>query len=87
MSDAVADSEEEICDFDVEDEFVKRIIESGVDLRDHSTRVESQLRGSNKLVVNDCINHAEELAELYGQITECDSVFEVGSFITLFFLF
>lgn len=74
-----ADSNEEVeCEFDVEDEFVKQLVESGVDLRDHSSRVEAQLRGTNKEVVSDCISHAAELTELHEQITECDQVFEVS---------
>ncbi|CAD5228228.1 unnamed protein product [Bursaphelenchus okinawaensis] len=70
-------SDDEVeCQFNIEDEFVKRLIESEVDLRDHSTKVETQLRGSNRLVVEDCIDHAEELVELNEQITECDQTFE-----------
>lgn len=66
--------------FDIDDELVKRSLESGVDLRDYSANIESQLRGVNKLAVHDCVKHAEELTELHDQLTGCDQVFGVSSF-------
>lgn len=65
--------------FDVDDELVRKSLESGVDLRDYSASIESQLRGVNKLAVHDCVRHAEELAELHNQLTECDKVFGVSN--------
>jgi hypothetical protein len=67
-------------DFDIEDELVKKSLESGVDLREYSANIESQLRGVNKLAVHDCVKHAEQLAELHNQLTECDQVFGVSKF-------
>lgn len=36
--------------FDIDDELVKKSLESGVDLRDYSASIETQLRGVGKIV-------------------------------------
>ncbi|KAI6191229.1 Vacuolar protein sorting-associated protein 52-like protein [Aphelenchoides bicaudatus] len=74
-TDSILDEETNEDQFDIDDELVRKSLESGVDLRDYASNIESQLRGVNRLAVHDCVKHAEELAELHNQITECDQVF------------
>lgn len=77
-TESVLDEETGEDNFDADDELVRKALESGLDLREYSTNIESQLRGVNRLAVHDCVKHAEELAELHNQLTECDQVFGVS---------
>ncbi|KAI6226931.1 Vacuolar protein sorting-associated protein 52-like protein [Aphelenchoides besseyi] len=80
-----SDSDSEDFELDVENEFVRKQLQSGVDLRDYAANVESQLRETNQFVVSDCVKRAEELAELHDQLKECDNVFgNLESMLTSF---
>jgi hypothetical protein len=77
-TDSVLDEETLDDQFDTDSELVRKALESGLDLREYASNIESQLRGANRLAAHDCVKHAEELAELHDQLTECDQVFEVS---------
>ncbi|KAI6173973.1 Vacuolar protein sorting-associated protein 52-like protein [Aphelenchoides besseyi] len=80
-----SDSDSEDFELDVENEFVRKQLQSGVDLRDYAANVESQLRETNQFVVSDCVKRAEELSELHDQLKECDNVFgSLESMLTSF---
>uniref|UniRef100_A0AC35F9Z8 Vacuolar protein sorting-associated protein 52 homolog n=1 Tax=Panagrolaimus sp. PS1159 TaxID=55785 RepID=A0AC35F9Z8_9BILA len=60
---------------DIDDEFVRASLESGMDLREYSNKLENELRSAHRLAVDDCIEQADHLAELHEKIVECEQTF------------
>lgn len=58
------------------DEFVKDVLQSGVDLRAYSSDVEKQLKEVECDLVADYIKQSPNIAKLHGQINECDGILE-----------
>ena len=63
---------------DIDDEFVRASLSSGMDLREYSDKVENELKSAHRLAVKDCIAEAEHLAELNDKIIECEQTFAVS---------
>ncbi|TKR81701.1 hypothetical protein L596_015532 [Steinernema carpocapsae] len=61
---------------EADDEIVRSALESGLDLRKYSAQIDEQLKVANQEAVQDCIQQADKLVDLHGQITKCDEVFE-----------
>lgn len=64
--------------FDLDDEVVRASLESGLDLREYSAKIDAQLKSANRVAVKDCIEQAENLADLHEKIVGCDRVYEVN---------
>ncbi|KAH7698689.1 vacuolar protein sorting-associated protein 52, partial [Aphelenchoides avenae] len=62
--------------FDLDDEVVRASLESGLDLREYSAKIDAQLKSANRVAVKDCIEQADNLADLHEKIVECDRVYE-----------
>uniref|UniRef100_A0AC34GWI9 Vacuolar protein sorting-associated protein 52 homolog n=1 Tax=Panagrolaimus sp. ES5 TaxID=591445 RepID=A0AC34GWI9_9BILA len=60
---------------DIDDEFVRASLSSGMDLRQYSEKLENELAGAHQLAVDHCIEEADKLAELHEQIVECEATF------------
>lgn len=60
----------------ISDEFVKEILQSGVDLRSYSAEIESRLRDVENASVGDYIKESGNIASLHRQITDCDEILE-----------
>uniref|UniRef100_A0A1I8GX19 Vacuolar protein sorting-associated protein 52 homolog n=1 Tax=Macrostomum lignano TaxID=282301 RepID=A0A1I8GX19_9PLAT len=58
------------------DDEVRQALQSGVDLRDYSRQVESQLDAAQALSIQDYLGQAVNIARLHRQIKDCDSVLE-----------
>lgn len=58
------------------DEFVRDVLQSGVDLRVYSRQVESELKEVESDLVADYIKQSPNIAKLHGQINECDGILE-----------
>uniref|UniRef100_A0A914Z5Q9 Vacuolar protein sorting-associated protein 52 homolog n=1 Tax=Panagrolaimus superbus TaxID=310955 RepID=A0A914Z5Q9_9BILA len=60
---------------DIDDEFVRASLSSGMDLRQYSEKLENELAGAHQLAVDHCIEEADKLAELHEQIVDCEATF------------
>ncbi|RWS07403.1 vacuolar protein sorting-associated protein 52-like protein, partial [Dinothrombium tinctorium] len=58
------------------DEFVKGVLQSGIDLRSFSKKTENELKAVENACVADYINESSNIACLHSQISECDSILE-----------
>ncbi|VDK70522.1 unnamed protein product [Anisakis simplex] len=72
-SESAAQSEDSYTE--VNDEIVRKALESGMDLREYSAKLEEQLKNAQKSAVGDCIEQADKLAELHIELTACDDAF------------
>lgn len=63
--------------FDIDDETVQKSLESGMDLRECAAQIEKNLKSTQVLAIQDCINQVEKLADFHEQITSCDGILEV----------
>ncbi|KHN78067.1 Vacuolar protein sorting-associated protein 52 -like protein [Toxocara canis] len=60
---------------EVDDKIVRDALESGMDLREYSAKLDDQLKTAHRLAVQDCIEQADKLAELHLELTACDDAF------------
>lgn len=58
------------------DDFVKEVLQSGVDLRAYSQKVEKELRVIENESIGDYIKESSNIASLHGQINGCDQILE-----------
>ena len=63
---------------EIDDEFVRASLASGMDLREYSDKVENELRSAHRHAVKDCIAQAEKLADLHVKIVDCEQTFAVS---------
>lgn len=63
--------------FDIDDETVQKSLESGMDLRECAAQIEKDLKSTQALAVQDCIDQVEKLADFHEQVTSCDGILEV----------
>ncbi|KAG2469315.1 VPS52 protein, partial [Polypterus senegalus] len=63
----------------LEDELVKEALKTGVDLRQYSKQVESELQRIEQASIKDYIKESQNIASLHNQITACDSILEMLS--------
>lgn len=81
-----SDSKEKVVFFfKVDDEIVREALESGMDLREYSSKLEEQLKSAHRLAVHDCIEQADKLADLHIELTACDDAFAVCNLCSFFF--
>ncbi|XP_014674937.1 PREDICTED: vacuolar protein sorting-associated protein 52 homolog isoform X2 [Priapulus caudatus] len=60
----------------LEDELVKEALKTGVDLRQYSREIESELLQVENASIQDYIKESQNIASLHNQITACDSILE-----------
>ncbi|XP_074468499.1 vacuolar protein sorting-associated protein 52 homolog [Sebastes fasciatus] len=60
----------------LEDDLVKEALKTGVDLRQYSKQVESDLQRIEQASIKDYIKESQNIALLHNQITACDSILE-----------
>ncbi|XP_029369670.1 vacuolar protein sorting-associated protein 52 homolog [Echeneis naucrates] len=60
----------------LEDDLVKEALRTGVDLRQYSKQVESELQRIEQASIKDYIKESQNIALLHNQITACDSILE-----------
>ncbi|XP_056876482.1 vacuolar protein sorting-associated protein 52 homolog [Takifugu flavidus] len=60
----------------LEDDLVKEALRTGVDLRQYSKQVESELHRIEQASIKDYIKESQNIASLHNQITACDSILE-----------
>ncbi|XP_070702389.1 vacuolar protein sorting-associated protein 52 homolog [Pempheris klunzingeri] len=60
----------------LEDDLVKEALKTGVDLRQYSKQVESELQRIEQASIKDYIMESQNIALLHNQITACDSILE-----------
>ncbi|KAF5899902.1 vacuolar protein sorting-associated protein 52 isoform X1, partial [Clarias magur] len=60
----------------LEDELVQEALRTGVDLRQYSKQVESELQRIEQASIKDYIKESQNIASLHNQITACDSILE-----------
>lgn len=60
----------------LEDDLVKEALKTGVDLRQYSKQVESELQRIEQASIRDYIKESQNIALLHNQITACDSILE-----------
>ncbi|KAM6974938.1 vacuolar protein sorting-associated protein 52 homolog isoform 2-T2 [Tautogolabrus adspersus] len=60
----------------LEDDLVKEALKTGVDLRQYSKQVESELQRIEQASIKDYIKESQNIALLHNQITACDSILE-----------
>ncbi|XP_030644650.1 vacuolar protein sorting-associated protein 52 homolog [Chanos chanos] len=60
----------------LEDDLVKEALKTGVDLRQYSKQVETELQRIEQASIKDYIKESENIASLHNQITACDSILE-----------
>uniref|UniRef100_A0A672K762 Vacuolar protein sorting-associated protein 52 homolog n=1 Tax=Sinocyclocheilus grahami TaxID=75366 RepID=A0A672K762_SINGR len=64
----------------LEDDLVKEALKTGVDLRQYSKQVETELQRIEQASIKDYIKESQNIASLHNQITACDSILEVSAF-------
>jgi hypothetical protein len=57
-----------------QDEVIREALSSGIDLRMYSRQVDSELRHMEMLSIEDYVNEADAIAELFEQINSCEGV-------------
>ncbi|XP_068188454.1 vacuolar protein sorting-associated protein 52 homolog [Antennarius striatus] len=60
----------------LEDDLMKEALKTGVDLRQYSKQVESELQRIEQASIKDYIKESQNIALLHNQITACDSILE-----------
>uniref|UniRef100_A0A8C1UEV6 Vacuolar protein sorting-associated protein 52 homolog n=1 Tax=Cyprinus carpio TaxID=7962 RepID=A0A8C1UEV6_CYPCA len=60
----------------LEDDLVKEALRTGVDLRQYSIQVETELQRIEQASIKDYIKESQNIASLHNQITACDSILE-----------
>ncbi|KAG9333684.1 hypothetical protein JZ751_010674 [Albula glossodonta] len=60
----------------LEDDLVKEALKTGVDLRQYSKQVETELQHIEQASIKDYIKESQNIASLHNQITACDSILE-----------
>ena len=60
----------------LEDELVRDVLQSGVDLRSYSGQVEKELRSIESDLVRDYLKESPKIANLHEEITGCDKILE-----------
>ena len=60
----------------LDDDFVREVLQSGVDLRSYSSQVEKELKTVVDSSVQDLIKESENIADLHSQINDCDKILE-----------
>lgn len=60
----------------LEDDLVKEALRTGVDLRQYSKQVETELQRIEQASIKDYIKESQNIALLHNQITACDSILE-----------
>ncbi|XP_051526785.1 vacuolar protein sorting-associated protein 52 homolog [Myxocyprinus asiaticus] len=60
----------------LEDDLVKEALKTGVDLRQYSKQVETELQRIEQVSIKDYIKESQNIASLHNQITACDSILE-----------
>uniref|UniRef100_A0A9J7ZW82 Vacuolar protein sorting-associated protein 52 homolog n=1 Tax=Cyprinus carpio carpio TaxID=630221 RepID=A0A9J7ZW82_CYPCA len=60
----------------LEDDLVKEALRTGVDLRQYSKQVETELQRIEQASIKDYIKESQNIASLHNQITACDSILE-----------
>ncbi|XP_024154158.1 vacuolar protein sorting-associated protein 52 homolog isoform X2 [Oryzias melastigma] len=60
----------------LEDDLVKEALKTGVDLRQYSKQVETELQRIEQASIKDYIKESQNIALLHNQITACDSILE-----------
>ncbi|XP_060743232.1 vacuolar protein sorting-associated protein 52 homolog [Tachysurus vachellii] len=60
----------------LEDELVQEALRTGVDLRQYSKQVETELHHIEQASIKDYIKESQNIASLHNQITACDSILE-----------
>ncbi|XP_068071369.1 vacuolar protein sorting-associated protein 52 homolog isoform X2 [Danio rerio] len=70
----------------LEDDLVKEALKTGVDLRQYSRQVETELQQIEQASIKDYIKESQNIASLHNQITACDSILEAVTKIREFIL-
>uniref|UniRef100_A0A8C2J9R3 Vacuolar protein sorting-associated protein 52 homolog n=1 Tax=Cyprinus carpio TaxID=7962 RepID=A0A8C2J9R3_CYPCA len=60
----------------LEDDLVKEALRTGVELRQYSKQVETELQRIEQASIKDYIKESQNIASLHNQITACDSILE-----------
>ncbi|XP_065060211.1 vacuolar protein sorting-associated protein 52 homolog isoform X1 [Rhopilema esculentum] len=60
----------------MQDEFFQQALAKGTDLRQYSEEIEDELRGLEKLSIQDYIKESKNIASLHKQIKNCDGILE-----------
>ncbi|XP_059366105.1 vacuolar protein sorting-associated protein 52 homolog [Carassius carassius] len=60
----------------LEDDLVKEALKTGVDLRQYSKQVETELQRIEQASIKDYIKESQNIASLHNQISACDSILE-----------
>ncbi|XP_059412927.1 vacuolar protein sorting-associated protein 52 homolog [Carassius carassius] len=60
----------------LEDDLVKEALKTGMDLRQYSKQVETELQHIEQASIKDYIKESQHIASLHNQITACDSILE-----------
>ncbi len=60
------------------DAVVQEALRSGVDLREYSAQVETELRDVENKSLQDYIRESHNIASLHNQIVDCDQILEVS---------
>ena len=56
------------------DEIVKKALDKGVNLKNYSLQIASDLKKAEKDCITDFLENANEVASLYGQVKICDDI-------------
>ncbi|KAL3123811.1 hypothetical protein niasHT_010024 [Heterodera trifolii] len=70
------DSVRDFSNLDLEDEVMRQKLGNQQDIRDYLTEIEGELKRAEELTIDDCIGQADRIAELAGEIDECDGALE-----------
>ncbi|XP_015927404.1 vacuolar protein sorting-associated protein 52 homolog [Parasteatoda tepidariorum] len=60
----------------LEDDFIKEALKSGMDLRQYSKQIEKELKDVENASIQDYIQESQNIASLHNQITACDEILE-----------
>lgn len=60
----------------LEDDFIKEALKSGMDLRQYSRQIEKELKEVENASILDYIQESQNIASLHNQITACDEILE-----------
>ncbi|MFH4978802.1 hypothetical protein AB6A40_005511 [Gnathostoma spinigerum] len=58
-----------------DDEVLRIALECGLDLRDYSAKLKNELQDAHQNAVQDCIDQADQLADLHAELKACDDAF------------
>lgn len=60
----------------LEDEVVQKALKDGVDLRQYSAQIETELKKAENVCINNFIGQSQNIAALHHEIVECDEILE-----------